>query len=178
MARGPAAAATAAAALPMRSTHGDLGGAHRVASLVTRLEGMAFADPRASPHAATVVDADAALHAVLDAFDGAREKLLRQLCALHEEIEVQRASGALDVPAFVSALRAFDGALSESAAYAIYVDCDLAAAEEFRRRELAAQAAAAKGKGTDAHAAALPPDAVPRHAFLRICEDHGVARRE
>ena len=112
---------------------------------------MAFADPRPSPYAATVVDADAALLAVLDAFDGAREKLLRQLCALHEEIEVQRASGALDVPAFVSALRAT--APSARAPPTPSMSTATSPPRRFRRRELAAQAAAAKGKGTDAHAA-------------------------
>ena len=155
-----------------------------MAALLQKLDAQAIADPRpasaATPACVRVVDADVALLFVVDAFDTARLKLLGQLAALHEQLEVQRASGALDAPAFVAALRNFDQTLSEGGAMAIYVDCDLAAAEE-RARELAAareRAGAAGAAVVPAHQAAVTSDSVPRAVFLRVCEEHQVVKTE
>ena len=71
----------------------DLGGGSRLSSLVEKLNAKAEPDPRPKPLANTVVDLDAALLLVLDAFDSARDRLANSLAILHEQLEVQRASG-------------------------------------------------------------------------------------
>ena len=166
----------------LRTVEGELGGAHRIGSLVQKLEAHAVAETRSATRdgAATcvsVVDADVALLLIIDAFDGARLRLLADLAALHEQLEVQRASGALDAHGFIAALQNFDHSLSESAAAAIYVDCDLAASEE-RSKELAAaneRAGAAGGAAVGAHQGAQT-EAVSLTVFLRVCEEHQVTR--
>lgn len=175
-------------ALPalLHSVEAELGGGHKVSTLVQKLNTQAIADPRpasaATPACVRVVDADVALLFIVDAFDAARLKLLGQLAALHEQLEVQRASGALDAPAFVAALRNFDQTLSEGGAMAIYVDCELAAAEE-RARELAAARERAGAAGAAVvpavvHQSAVPSDSVPRAIFLRVCEEHQAVKTE
>ena len=175
-----ATAANKATALPalLQLMESELGGSSRVTSLIDKLRSQAVPDPRPTQVATTVVDVDVALLTVMDVFDSVRLKLKGHLSTLHEQLEVQRASGALDASAFINILRDFDGTLSEGAAAAIYVDCDIAAADE-RAKELAAarERASAAGAAGSAAAVAAPPssDTVPRHVFVRICEEYGVS---
>ena len=85
---------------------------------------------------------------------GAAEKG-EALAIVHDQIEVQRASGALEMPAFTAALCNFDGGLSEVAAAAIYIECELAADAERQQNPGAS-------------------GAVPLKTFVTICEAHGV----
>jgi hypothetical protein len=146
----------------------ELGGATKLAALLDKLGTLAVPDPRPVAHAKSVVEADAALLAILDAFDNSRQKVHAALAIVHEQLEVQRASGELDVSNFSSALCNFDASLSEHAAAAVFIDVELAADAE-RAREAASggsRAAAASADGT--------VDAVPFAVFLHVCEAHGV----
>ena len=96
---------------------------------------------------------------MIDAFDSAHERRAFQLATLHEQLEVQRASGAHDAASFIAAVRRFDSSLSDTAAASLYIDCDLASAEE-----------RAKDRGGGSAAS----DAVPLAVFVRLCEEHGV----
>ena len=182
----------------------DLGGAQRVNALIERLRERSKPDPQPVPLAETVIDCDVALLLVLDAFDSAKQKLGASLSILHDQLEVQRASGALDANGFIVALCNFDTTLSESTAAAIYIDCEMAAADERARGEAANDTGSKPSGGRQmdrrgarasrdkdvvggvvarremlvASIGAAAHDAVPLKLFVEICEAHGVTKSE
>lgn len=140
----------------------DLGGLQRVNVLAEKLMGIAVNDPRSKPQAALVIDCDTALLHVLDAYDSARQRLGAALTILHDQIEVQRASGTLDAHVFNAALCAFDASLTEGATAALYVDLDLAAHEEHAQASAGSEGATRGSETT------------PLRLFVAVCEAHGV----
>jgi len=156
----------------LRSAEMGLGAHNKVMVLIERLEAAAVEDPRPKPLAVTVINVDTALMAIIDAFDTARVKRATQLAALHEQLEVARGASALDATAFCSALRGFDATLNERAAIAVFTDCELAAAEEHLISGSSRGSKPVDGTAEDAANA----KAIPRHVFIRICEEHRLRR--
>ena len=91
-----------------------------------------------------------------------------KLAALHEQLEAKRLSSpnsALDVAAFVSALRRFDKSLENAAATAIYVDCQLLQATN--------GVPLAQQRGQDA-VASDGAETISQQVFFQVCEEHGL----
>ena len=87
---------------------------------------------------------------MIDAYDSQKAKLGSALKVLHGQLEVQRASGALDANTFISALTQFDPSLAETTAAAIYIDCEMAGDGSLSLNE-----------------------PVPLRKFVELCEAHG-----
>ena len=86
---------------------------------------------------------------------------------MHEHVEVARAAGDLDVASFCKELQGFDTSLNQFAALSIQTDLELAVAQE---RLLQSSKAADNSHSTG------DPEAIPRHVFIRVCEEHGLRK--
>ena len=84
-----------------------------------------------------------------------------RLFALYDQLEAKRKAGELDPPAFAGALRGLDGSLREEIALDIQIQCQVAAAAEWGGMSAEQQ------EGVD-------PETIPRQAFLRACDEHGM----
>ena len=104
---------------------------------------------------------DTALLLVVDAYDAARVHTATKLFALYDTIEARREACELDASSFVAAIRGFDAGATDDVAVDILLQCQQEAAREWA-------AASAEDQ------ASMDPEAIPRSAFLRACEDHGL----